>query len=108
MIAQEGILSIGSNDVYVCPAKTFVTITKVTFNCAAAYDLVVEIYRSSTGLTNTIYDFTLNAGDTIFDGSVYTLDEGDKFIATTSTANVNYSIIGLTQVNPPVPFIYNQ
>jgi hypothetical protein len=107
-LGEEGVLNIGTNDIYTSPSKTYITISKLTFNCAVAYDILVEIYRSSTGLTNTIYDFALNAGDTVFDASVYALNDGDKLIATTNVANVNYSIIGVTQVSPPVPFIYNQ
>lgn len=108
MIAQEGVLAIGSNDIYIAPAKTASTITKIVFNCAVAYDILLEIYRATGPTTNTVYDLSLNAGDTVIDSSVYYFNPGDKLIATTN-AVVSYNIMGIDTPNPPAPpFIYNQ
>lgn len=107
MIAQEGILSIGSNDVYVCPSKSVITISKIVFNYSGAYDVLLEIYRASSSSTNTVYDLSLNAGDTVIDMSEYFLNAGDKLVVTTN-ALINYNLMGRDNPNIISPFPYNQ
>lgn len=60
------------------------------FNNPAAYDLHLQKYDAATATTVTIYNLTLDAGDTVTDNLSYVLKAGDQLIASSSVAGTTY------------------
>ena len=89
--SQQGVLLIGANTLYTCPVGKVVKLN-VRFNCSIAYTLKISKVSVSLIYEITMYDLTLDPGDTINDVSWYFLEPGDSIKATTNVGTVNYYI----------------
>lgn len=70
-------------------------ILSIRFNNPGAYDLKLEKLDYATSTTNTIYDLSLSAGDTLTDNFTYALNPGDQLIATASITGTTYYVYGI-------------
>ena len=94
--SKQGDLSITGTVLYT-GSRGGAALTKVTnlrFNNPAAYDLRLEKYEASTGITTVIYDLTLSAGDTVTDSLNYALNPGDQLIAVSNISGTTYYVYG--------------
>lgn len=95
--SKQGDVSITGTVLYT-GTSTESLLTKVIimrFNNPAAYDLKLEKYDAATSTTNTIYDLTLSAGDTVTDNLSYALNPGDQLIVTSNIVGTTYYVYGL-------------
>ena len=89
-INDQGILSTTTNLAYTAPTKYYSQVSFL-FNCAAAYDITINMTRAIAGNTITFYSLTLDPGDTV-ETAPYMLFPGDTIEVVTTTSNVTYAM----------------
>jgi hypothetical protein len=95
--SKQGDLSIAGTTLYT-GSSSQVALTRILnlrFNNPLAYSLKLEKYEASSGTTTTIYDLTLDAGDTVTDNLSYGLNPGDTLIATSNIPGTSYYLYGV-------------
>jgi hypothetical protein len=102
-ISREGILTVGDNVIYSCPANYVATLSAFRIVNPAAYNISFRIERQRPLGSYTYYSFVLDAGDIIQDGSIYTLNSRDRLIINVDVPGTIYSFSG--QVYPINPTI---
>ena len=92
-VSRQGIINTntGSTLCEALPGKELVVIN-MRFTCSSAYTLTIKRYNHIGVITSTLYELTLNAGDTVTDTFEYLLTSGDKIIASSDTSGVVYII----------------
>lgn len=69
----------------------------IRFYNPAAYVVTVKRYESLTGTTETLFELTLDAGDTVTDTTPYVLNDGDELIAYSNVPGTSYYFYGMIQ-----------
>jgi hypothetical protein len=94
--SKQGDVSTTGTVLYTGNSSIILTkIISIRFNNPGAYDLKLEKLDYATSTTNTIYDLSLSAGDTLTDNFTYALNPGDQLIATASITGTTYYIYGI-------------
>lgn len=92
----QGDVSTSGTVLYTGSSSTTLTkVISIRFNNPAAYDLKLEKFDYATSTTNTIYDLSLSAGDTLTDNFTYALNPKDQLIVTASIAGTTYYVYGI-------------
>lgn len=78
----------------VCFTKSFSqnTITKMSFNNSAAYQLTVMRYNSGSNTLSQLFSYAVGAGNRLEDTEVYLLYEGDYIFLLSDIAGTTYDI----------------
>ena len=94
-IVKQGQVSVMGTVLYTGTASLpIVKVINLRFNNPAAYTLRLDRYNAGTSNTETLYELTLSAGDTVTDPLVYPLNEGDQLIVSSNIlVTVYYSYI---------------
>jgi len=94
-IVKQGQVSVTGTILYTGTASSpIVKVINLRFNNPAAYTLRLDRYNAGTSNTETLYELTLSAGDTVTDPLVYPLNEGDQLIVYSNIlGTVYYSYI---------------
>lgn len=93
---DQGVLSLGSNNlVSVITPYKLCSIGTIRFYCVGATTITVQIYRASNASLNYVYEFNLDAGDTIIDTTLYKLYKDDILVVTTTASDTSYIVTGL-------------
>lgn len=70
-------------------------ITTMKFYNPLAYTITLERYNASTATTNVLYEFNLDAGDSITDTMIYALNTGDTLTVYSSIPGTTYYFFGV-------------
>jgi hypothetical protein len=94
--SKQGDLSVAGTTLYTGTSggASLTKILSLRFNNPLAYSLKLEKYEASSSTTTTIYDLTLDAGDTVTDNLSYALNPGDELIATSNIPGTTYYVYG--------------
>lgn len=95
--SKQGVLSILGTVLYT-GTESAIGLSKIIslrFNNPGAYDLKLAKFDYLTGTTNTIYDLSLSAGDTLTDNFAYVLNPGDQLIAKSNIIGTTYYVYGI-------------
>jgi hypothetical protein len=82
----------------VATGNTGIASTKITtmkFYNPLAYRIILERYNASTATTNVLYEFNLDAGDSITDTTSYALNTGDTLTIYSNTPGTTYYVFGV-------------
>jgi hypothetical protein len=96
-IVKQGILNIGSNMLFEAEIKKNYIVKLIKFTNISAYDIELKKYDTSDNTELTVVKLSLDPGDTVLDTTPYTINQKDKLIVNTTTANTSY-IIELTEL----------
>lgn len=95
-IVQQGEVNILGTTLYTGSNGIILTkITTLRFYNPLAYVLTLERYDATTATSETLYELTLGAGDTVTDDLTYALKEGDKLVVYSDIPGTTYYIYGL-------------
>lgn len=92
-VTIQGVLSIGTNDLYVTAANTAAKVKYIKFYNPGAYSVTVSKYDFSLASTINLYSLTLDPGDSISDDTQYLLQGRDKLSVTATAANTTYLLL---------------
>ncbi len=92
-VTIQGVLSVGSNDLYVVGPSTTARVKYLKFYNPVAYSVTVSKYDFSLASTINLYDLTLDPGDSISDDTQYLLQGRDKLSVTATIANTTYLLL---------------
>jgi hypothetical protein len=94
--SKQGDLSVTGTTLYTGTSggASLTKILNLRFNNPLAYSLKLEKYEASSSTTTTIYDLSLDAGDTVTDNLSYALNPGDELIATSDIPGTTYYVYG--------------
>jgi hypothetical protein len=99
-IVQQGEVNILGTTLYTGSHGIILTkITTLRFYNPLAYVLTLERYDATTATSETLYELTLGAGDTVTDDLTYALKEGDKLVVYSDIPGTTYYIYGLDYAN---------
>jgi hypothetical protein len=94
LISNTGLVDIIPTEIFTVTG-TSGTVISIRFNNQSAYNLILELYKEKTASTILIYRLALDAGDSVNDTIEYSLENGDKLIATCDITGTTYFIIGV-------------
>ena len=95
-IVQQGEVNILGTTLYTGGNGIILTkITTLRFYNPLAYVLTLERYDATTATSETLYELTLGAGDTVTDDLTYALKEGDALVVYSDIPGTTYYIYGL-------------
>jgi len=95
-IVKQGQVSVIGTILYTGTFSSVSTkITTLRFNNPSAYILRLDRYDAETSSTETLYQLTLSAGDTVTDPLLYALKEGDQLIVYSNVIGTSYYIYGI-------------
>ena len=95
-IVKQGQVSVTGTILYTGTASSLTTkLTTLRFNNPSAYMLRLDRYDAGTSSTETLYQLTLSAGDTVTDPLLYALKEGDQLIVYSNISGTSYYIYGI-------------
>ena len=95
-IIEQGELSVlGTTLAKGTTASLSTKITTMRFYNPLAYVLTIERYDALTATSEVLYEFNLDAGDTVSDTLVYGLKAGDKITAYSDIPGTTYYIYGI-------------
>lgn len=88
-VVLQDSLGIGSHILITCAVGKTVRVN-LRFNSTLAFGIKLSRYDDALSNTIVLYNFTLSAGDTVVDDTLYVLKENDQLIVDVSTNSVDY------------------
>ncbi len=96
-IIKQGQVDITGTILYTGTSSTLSTtkISQLKFYNPLPYVLTLQRYDAASASTETLYEFTLDAGDSVNDTALYALNVGDQLIVYSSIPGTSFYIYGL-------------
>ena len=95
-IVKQGEVDVAGTILYIGTASPVLTkITTLRFYNPLAYVLTLERYDAISTTSETLYELTLGAGDTVTDDLLYALREGDELVVYSNIPGTTYYVYGV-------------
>lgn len=95
-IVKQGEVNVAGTILYIGSAGPVLTkITTLRFYNALPYVLTLERYDAISSTSETLYQLTLAAGDTVTDDLIYALNEGDELVVYSNIPGTTYYVYGI-------------
>ena len=95
-IVKQGEVNVAGTILYIGSVGPVLTkITTLRFYNALPYVLTLERYDAISATSETLYQLTLAAGDTVTDDLLYALKEGDELVVYSNIPGTTYYVYGV-------------
>jgi hypothetical protein len=95
-IVKQGEVDVAGTILYIGTNSSVLTkITTLRFYNPLAYVLTLERYDAISATSETLYELTLGAGDTVTDDLIYALREGDELVVYSDIPGTTYYVYGI-------------
>ena len=95
-IVKQGEVNVAGTILYIGSNGVILTkITNLRFYNPLAYVLTLERYDAISATSETLYQLTLGAGDTVTDDLIYALKEGDELVVYSNIPGTTYYVYGI-------------
>lgn len=95
-IVKQGEVNVAGTILYIGSNGIILTkITNLRFYNSLPYVLTLKRYDAISATSETLYELTLGAGDTVTDDLIYALKEGDELVVYSNIPGTTYYVYGI-------------